>query len=204
MYVLIKIDFQAFVKANMEYLNRAATYNLITHHGRIDMLIWYGQPNTLPSMVTHIIITIITTLVMIAAIVVSIVTNRYADLNQDYEMVITFHIQRREWELAQQVINKQPDNLFFYKYSPKLIRHIPVMVVSSWIERQRLEPQMLIPSLMQYNIKNNEGGEKADQAVRYLKEAVEVTDQRPAASSPDNKYYDCWYDYCYPLLPLDY
>ncbi|KAG6576402.1 Vacuolar protein sorting-associated protein 18 [Phytophthora cinnamomi] len=74
----------------------------------------------------------------------------YATLIEDYEKVITYHVDRGEYgaaiELLRSVETSKVEELW-YKYSPELIIHKPKEVYEAWLEAATLNPTRLIPFL---------------------------------------------------------
>ena len=81
----------------------------------------------------------------------------YAILVEDFERVISYHIQQGDYKKALEVMAKQPHLDIYYKFSPVLMENTPYETVNVWMH-QELEPKMLIPSLMKYNPAKNPAG----------------------------------------------
>ncbi|XP_022804004.1 vacuolar protein sorting-associated protein 18 homolog [Stylophora pistillata] len=78
----------------------------------------------------------------------------FAVLMQDFEHVISHHIQQDDFMAALNVLTKQPaDTDLYYKFSPVLMQHIPQQTVNAWIEqrKKKLDPRRLIPALVHYH-----------------------------------------------------
>jgi hypothetical protein len=92
----------------------------------------------------------------------------FAKLMKDYDRVISHCIQQYKYEEALEIISDQakivlkiPDKssrkaqfqkfaALYYKFSPVLVKHVPVKTVEAWIEAGRyLDPKRLIPALIQ-------------------------------------------------------
>ncbi|XP_071954720.1 vacuolar protein sorting-associated protein 18 homolog [Antedon mediterranea] len=104
----------------------------------------------------------------------------FAMLMQDYDRVVSHHIQHNDYKSALDVLNKPQDDQLFYKFSPVLMQHIPKALVDAWIlMKKKLDPKKLIPSLVQYDhsVQTNQTNE----AIRYLEFCiVELVNQEPA------------------------
>lgn len=77
----------------------------------------------------------------------------YATLIEDYEKVVTYHINRADYgaviELLRSVPTAKVEELW-YKYSPELIVHKPKEVYEAWREAETLNPTRLIPSIVRH------------------------------------------------------
>ncbi|KAK2149253.1 hypothetical protein LSH36_459g02045 [Paralvinella palmiformis] len=71
---------------------------------------------------------------------------------EDYERVITHHLQHENHNNALEVLSKHNDVSLFYKFSPVFMQNIPKQTVDAWIaKKDKLEPKKLIPALVQYD-----------------------------------------------------
>ncbi|OWZ14612.1 Vacuolar protein sorting-associated protein [Phytophthora megakarya] len=117
----------------------------------------------------------------------------YATLIEDYEKVITYHVDRGEYgaaiELLRSVETSKVEELW-YKYSPELIIHKPKEVYEAWLEAATLNPTRLIPSIVRHvHQKSGVGGDPAsnttksrsvlDMAIRFLKFAIKQGNRDP-------------------------
>uniref|UniRef100_A0AAV1V4J9 Pep3/Vps18 beta-propeller domain-containing protein n=2 Tax=Peronospora matthiolae TaxID=2874970 RepID=A0AAV1V4J9_9STRA len=117
----------------------------------------------------------------------------YATLIEDYEKVITYHVDRGEYgaaiELLRSVETSKVEELW-YKYSPELIIHKPKEVYEAWLEAATLNPTRLIPSIVRHvHQKSDAGAESAstttksrsvlDMAIRFLKFAIKQGNRDP-------------------------
>jgi len=101
----------------------------------------------------------------------------YATLVEDYERVISYHIQQGDYPLALAVMAKQPHVEIYYKFSPILMENIPYETVNIWMHED-LDPKQLITSLMKYNPAKNPAGTLQNQAIRYLQHCVQKSSNR--------------------------
>lgn len=117
----------------------------------------------------------------------------YATLIEDYEKVITYHVDRGEYgaaiELLRSVETSKVEELW-YKYSPELIIHKPKEVYEAWLGAATLNPTRLIPSIVRHvHQKSDAGAESAstttksrsvlDMAIRFLKFAIKQGNRDP-------------------------
>ncbi|XP_033107072.1 vacuolar protein sorting-associated protein 18 homolog [Anneissia japonica] len=104
----------------------------------------------------------------------------FAMLMQDYDRVVSHHIQHGDYKSALDVLNKPQDDQLFYKFSPVLMQHIPKSLVDAWIlMKKKLDPKKLIPSLVQYD--HSVQTSQTNEAVRYLEFCiVELVNQESA------------------------
>ncbi|XP_060604108.1 vacuolar protein sorting-associated protein 18 homolog isoform X2 [Ruditapes philippinarum] len=95
----------------------------------------------------------------------------FAHLMQDYEKVISHHIQYDNYRGALEVLSKQEDMKLYYKFSPLLIQYIPKDTVRAWISQgKKLDPKRLIPALVQYDHKKY--SEQGSDVISYLEFCV--------------------------------
>ena len=91
----------------------------------------------------------------------------FAVLIQDFERVISHHIQQHNYTSALELMSKQMNKELFYKFSPLLMQHIPRDTVNAWIaKKDQLDARLLIPALVQYDERRY--GDQGNEAVRYL------------------------------------
>jgi len=114
----------------------------------------------------------------------------FATIIEDYERVVSHHIQNGKFLLAIEVMSKQSKEELYYKYSPILMYHIPQQTVNVWISSVNnrehscsLDPRKLIPSLMRYEypINNPPEDKSTHQAIRYLQFCVKKLDNKDPA-----------------------
>jgi len=91
----------------------------------------------------------------------------FAVLIQDFERVVSHHIQQHNYTSALELMSKQMNKELFYKFSPLLMQHIPRETVNAWIaKKDQLDPRLLIPALVQYD--DQRYADHSNEAVRYL------------------------------------
>ncbi|KAL4225031.1 Vacuolar protein sorting-associated protein 18 like protein [Mactra antiquata] len=96
----------------------------------------------------------------------------FARLMQDYEKVVSHHIQYDNYRGALEVLSKQSDTSLYYKFSPLLIQHIPKDTVKAWMAQgSHLDPRKLIPALVQYDHKKHP--DQGNDVINYLQYCVD-------------------------------
>mmetsp|Transcript_1320 Transcript_1320/g.3893 ORF Transcript_1320/g.3893 Transcript_1320/m.3893 type:complete len:989 (-) Transcript_1320:17-2983(-) len=111
----------------------------------------------------------------------------FAELIEDYQRVVTHHIQRRNYAAAVSALRGakfEKVQQLVYKFSPELMEHAPEPTVNMWRAMPRLEPQRLIPALVRYTqtqAGNPKSGRSSNQAVKFLKFCVEERGNRDPA-----------------------
>ncbi|MBE7181418.1 MAG: hypothetical protein INR71_09465, partial [Terriglobus roseus] len=75
----------------------------------------------------------------------------YATLVNDYNFVLTYWVQRERWEESLKVLQKQADPEVFYKYSTVLMAHMPLEFVEILMRQSVLDPEKLIPAMLNYS-----------------------------------------------------
>uniref|UniRef100_A0A1E1XC32 Vacuolar protein sorting-associated protein 18 homolog n=1 Tax=Amblyomma aureolatum TaxID=187763 RepID=A0A1E1XC32_9ACAR len=95
----------------------------------------------------------------------------FANVMKDFERVIQYHLQNKNYVAALEVLTRQNNPELVYQFSPTLVQSIPQKTVDMWIaQEKRLDPARLIPALVQYdNIKDRSQG---CEAIRYLEFCV--------------------------------
>jgi len=105
----------------------------------------------------------------------------FANLMQDYERVVNYYIQKKEYESALDSLTKQNHIPLYYKFSPALMQNIPRRMVDAWISLgKQINPLQLIPSLIKYSQKGQNSPLQWEETIRYLKfttQEIECTDQ---------------------------
>ncbi|KIW09155.1 hypothetical protein, variant [Verruconis gallopava] len=91
----------------------------------------------------------------------------FATVVNDYDYVLSYWIQRERWDESLAVLKKQTKPENFYKYSSVLMTNVPVELVDILMRQSNLDPQRLIPALLNYDKIANVPLNK-NQAVRYL------------------------------------
>jgi len=103
----------------------------------------------------------------------------FAVLIQDFERVVSHHIQQHNYMSALDLMSKQMNKELFYKFSPVLMQRIPRDTVNAWIaKKDQLDPRLLIPALVQYD--EQRYGDQGNEAVRYLEfctQKLQIKDQ---------------------------
>jgi len=91
----------------------------------------------------------------------------FAVLIQDFERVISHHIQQNNYLSALELLSKQMNKDLFYKFSPLLMQHVPRETVNAWIaQKDQLDARLLIPALVQYDDQRHR--QQDNEAIRYL------------------------------------
>jgi hypothetical protein len=91
----------------------------------------------------------------------------FATLVNDYDYVLSYWIQRDRWEESLTVLKKQTKPQNFYKYSTVLMANVPAELIDILMRQSNLDPQRLIPALLNYNKISNVPLNQ-NQAIRYL------------------------------------
>jgi hypothetical protein len=92
----------------------------------------------------------------------------FAGIANDYNYVLAYWVQRERWDKSLEVLKKQTDPSIFYKYSSVLMANTPEQFVDILMRQQTLDPQRLIPALLNYNKINQDMSFQSNQAIRYL------------------------------------
>jgi vacuolar protein sorting-associated protein 18 len=102
----------------------------------------------------------------------------YAELIEDYEKVVTYHVHRGDYGAAIELLRDKPTakvEELYYKYSPELIIHKPKEVYEAWKEAETLNPTRLIPSIVRH-VHQTTNSQKSrtvlELAIRFLKFAI--------------------------------
>ncbi|XP_027053569.1 vacuolar protein sorting-associated protein 18 homolog [Pocillopora damicornis] len=105
----------------------------------------------------------------------------FAMFMQDFEHVISHHIQHDDFMAALDVLTKQTDTELYYKFSPVLMQHIPRQTVNAWTEqkKKKLDPRRLIPALVHYHQQGK--STQTEEAIRYLEFCIERLGNRDQA-----------------------
>lgn len=91
----------------------------------------------------------------------------FAGAANDYNYVLSYWIQREKWTEALNVLQRQSDPDVFYKHSSVLMTHAAGGLVDILMRQTNLDPEKLIPALLNYN-KTANVSLGQNQAVRYL------------------------------------
>ncbi|ORX60830.1 hypothetical protein BCR36DRAFT_314682 [Piromyces finnis] len=100
----------------------------------------------------------------------------FAELVKDYERMLVYYLQEKNYEKVISILNKQSNLDLYYKFSPVLMECMPYETVNMWIHEPKLNPRHLIPSLLKYDPKKSfgkEGIEGKNQAIRYLNYVIQ-------------------------------
>lgn len=95
----------------------------------------------------------------------------FANTITDYDFVLSYWVQREQWNEALSVLNKQSNPETFYRYSNVLMSHVATGLVEILVRRNNLDAQKMIPALLTYN-ENANVPLPQNQAVRYLNYVV--------------------------------
>ncbi|XHG00353.1 hypothetical protein AWENTII_003814 [Aspergillus wentii] len=104
----------------------------------------------------------------------------FATATNDLNYVLSYWTQREKWSEALNVLSKQSDPDVFYKYSSVLMTHTATGLVDILMRQTNLDPEKLIPALLNYNKAVN-APLGQNQAVRYLNFII-VNHPRPSAA----------------------
>ncbi|KAH3742880.1 vacuolar protein sorting protein 18 [Pelomyxa schiedti] len=105
----------------------------------------------------------------------------YAFLIEDYERLLSYFLQLNAFRQTIRVMLTltQAHEALFYKFSPIIICHEPVDLVTCWINSKvQLKPKNLFPALMRYNPAKHPASTE-NQAIRYLEYSIR-TNHDPA------------------------
>ena len=78
----------------------------------------------------------------------------FAQCIEDYDRVLTHHIQREDIASAIYILKEAPVEKaegLYYKFSPQMLLASPHETVDAWIEQKFLSPCKLIPALVRYD-----------------------------------------------------
>ncbi|GAB1212107.1 hypothetical protein ATERTT37_001234 [Aspergillus terreus] len=104
----------------------------------------------------------------------------FATATNDHSYVLSYWIQREKWSEALNVLQRQSSPDVFYKYSSVLMAHAATGLVDILMRQTNLEPERLIPALLNYN-KTANVSLSQNQAVRYLNFII-VNHPNPSAA----------------------
>jgi hypothetical protein len=74
----------------------------------------------------------------------------FASLIEDFERVISHHVQSGEYLQALDLLYHQPNLELYYRFAPTLMQHVPRETVEACIRRPELDPRQLIPAFIRY------------------------------------------------------
>jgi vacuolar protein sorting-associated protein 18 len=94
----------------------------------------------------------------------------FASVANDYNYVLSYWIQRERWDKSLEVLKKQTNPDIFYKYGSVLMANVPGELVDILMRQSNLDPQRLIPALLNYNkiVASQTPPPQPNQAIRYL------------------------------------
>ena len=75
----------------------------------------------------------------------------FATLIEDYEKVVSYYVQRQEYDAALELLRGAPApkvEEIFYKFSPELVQHRPNETIDAWKSTDGLEASRLIPAIV--------------------------------------------------------
>ncbi|KAL2865658.1 vacuolar protein sorting protein DigA [Aspergillus lucknowensis] len=104
----------------------------------------------------------------------------FATVVNDYNYVLSYWIQRENWSEALNVLQRQSEPEVFYKHSSVIMTYAATGLVDILMRQTNLEPEKLIPALLNYNNTVNVPLNQ-NQAVRYLNFII-VNHPRPSAA----------------------
>ena len=98
----------------------------------------------------------------------------YATLVQDFESVTRFFLGEKNYKQALKVLSQDPSNDNVYCFSHLLVQKLPTETVDLWLSRPSIEPEKLIPSLL-----NCVTDHQKEQASRYIEQIMFRNDSLP-------------------------
>ncbi|KAL2825622.1 Pep3/Vps18/deep orange family-domain-containing protein [Aspergillus cavernicola] len=104
----------------------------------------------------------------------------FATVINDHNYVLSYWIQRENWSEALNVLQRQSEPEVFYKHSSVLMTHAATGLVDILMRQTNLEPEKLIPALLNYN-NTVDVQLHQNQAVRYLNFII-ANHPRPSAA----------------------
>lgn len=98
----------------------------------------------------------------------------FASLIEDFERVISHHVQSAEYVTALELLYQQSNLELYYRFAPTLMQHVPSETVEACMRRPELDPRQLIPAFIRYQQNDSWDGnsEASHQAIRYLEWCV--------------------------------
>ncbi|GIY21182.1 vacuolar protein sorting-associated protein 18 homolog [Caerostris extrusa] len=104
----------------------------------------------------------------------------FTNLMKDFERVIQYNLQHKNYRAALSVLNEHSRPELFYQFSPALMQTNPKETVDAWIAQDRkLNPVQLIPALVHYD--NRTDPRQGSEAIRYLEYCVDKMGVRDQA-----------------------
>ncbi|KAL3474502.1 Pep3/Vps18/deep orange family-domain-containing protein [Aspergillus californicus] len=104
----------------------------------------------------------------------------FATVINDHNYVLSYWIQRENWSEALNILQRQSEPEVFYKHSSVLMTHAATGLVEILMRQTNLEPEKLIPGLLNYN-NTVSVSLVQNQAVRYLNFII-VNHPKPSAA----------------------
>lgn len=98
----------------------------------------------------------------------------------DVNYVLSYWIQRENWDEALKALNKQTDAAIVYKYSSVLMAHAATQFIDIIMRQPSLEARKLIPAFLTYN-QIGEAPLGQNQAIRYLLYEINYKNSRDVA-----------------------
>lgn len=105
----------------------------------------------------------------------------YAGVVGEWERVVRYWIERKEWEKAVEVLSGLKEDsghlVLYYRFSTILMRHAARTLVDAWLRQDALKPRKLIPAMLQHKPAKGQTNE----AERYLRHIIWEQDNTDAA-----------------------
>ena len=105
----------------------------------------------------------------------------YATTINDFNYVLSYWVQREQWQASLDILKRQTSPKIFYKYSSVLMAHAPTDFVDILMRHAEFNPLKFIPALLNYNSLNPDIPLAQNQAVRYLHFCISNLDAAPPA-----------------------
>ncbi|KAJ6253228.1 vacuolar protein sorting-associated protein [Anaeramoeba flamelloides] len=91
----------------------------------------------------------------------------------EYELIISHYIHQEEYFSALEAIKKSQDKTMFIQFIPILLIHAPCKTVTTLKTfGKKIDPKLILPALMRYQISHNEDNSQENQAIIYLEYCV--------------------------------
>jgi vacuolar protein sorting-associated protein 18 len=94
----------------------------------------------------------------------------YAEMIKDYDTLTQLYLHTKSWSEALKVIGSTTLKPLYYKHSPILIQHIPTDLITLWRRCPFLNPRMLLPAMLQYELIST----KSTEIINYLQDCIEM------------------------------
>ncbi|CED84790.1 Vacuolar sorting protein PEP3/VPS18 [Phaffia rhodozyma] len=95
----------------------------------------------------------------------------FATIVRDYARVVEYWILEEEWVKAIEMLNRQNSPELYYRFSAVLMHNAPKETVDSWLRQSSLDPQRLIPALLQQQHRRRDPM-STNHAIRYLHHVI--------------------------------